>query len=70
LQAEANRVLELLTESENWSHRKAMVRFIGLDVGAARPPYEPLTDAQYEALAARMREQGIVRENDALKGQK
>jgi N-acetylneuraminate lyase len=70
LQAEANRVLELLTESENWSHRKAMVRFIGLDVGAARPPYELLTDAQYEALAARMREQGIVRENDALKGQK
>jgi N-acetylneuraminate lyase len=67
LQAEANRVVELMIENENWSYRKAMVRYLGLDVGAARPPYEPLTEAQYAAFAARIREQGIVRENDALR---
>ncbi len=67
LQTEANRVVELMIENENWSYRKAMVRYLGLDVGAARPPYAPLTEAQYAALAARMREQGIVRENDALR---
>lgn len=65
LQAEANRVLELMTENENWSYRKAMVRFIGLDVGAARPPYEPLTEEAFAAFAERMRRQGIVPEGDA-----
>lgn len=65
LQAEANRVLELMVENENWSYRKAMVRYLGLDVGSARPPYEPLTALQYATFAERMRQQGIVREGDA-----
>lgn len=65
LQAEANRVLQLMVESENWSYRKAMVRYLGLDVGAARPPYEPLSEDAYAAFAERLRKQGIVRENDA-----
>lgn len=66
LQAEANRVLELMVQNENWSYRKAMVRFLGLDVGAARPPYEPLSEEAYAAFAERIRQQGIVRENDAV----
>ncbi len=67
LQTEANRVLELMVESENWSFRKAMVRYLGLDVGAARPPYAPLSEEAYAAFAERIRKQGIVRENDAAK---
>lgn len=70
LQAEANRVVQLMVENENWSYRKAMVRFLGLDVGAARPPYEPLTEEVYAAFAERIRKQGIVRENDAVKALK
>lgn len=64
LQAAANRVLALMTEQENWSYRKAAVRFLGLDIGAARPPYEPLPEDAYAAFAARLRRQGIVREGD------
>jgi len=65
LQAEANRVVELMVENENWSFRKAMVRYLGLDLGAARPPYEPLTEEAYAAFAERIRKQGIVTEGDA-----
>lgn len=67
LQDEANRVLELMTASENWSYRKAMVRFLGLDVGAARPPYETLTEDEYAEFAKRICSQGIVAQDDALK---
>jgi len=67
LQAEANRVVQLMVENENWSYRKAMVRYLGLDVGAARPPYEPLAEEAYAAFAERLRKQGIVRENDAAR---
>lgn len=67
LQAEANRVVELMVENENWSYRKSMVRYLGLDLGAARPPYAPLTDEEYAAFSARIRQQGILRENDALR---
>jgi N-acetylneuraminate lyase len=65
LQAEANRVLELMVENENWSFRKAMVRYLGLDLGAARPPYEPLSEEAYAAFAERVRTQGIVKAGDA-----
>ena len=67
LQAEANRVVQLMVEHENWSYRKAMVRYLGLNVGAARPPYEPLSQEAYAAFAERLRKQGIVRENDAAR---
>ena len=54
LQDEANRVVRLMIESDNWSYRKAMMKFIGLDCGAYRKPFEPLTAAL-----------GIVKQNQA-----
>jgi N-acetylneuraminate lyase len=65
LQAEANRVVEVMVENENWSFRKAMVRYLGMDLGAARPPYEPLTEELYAAFSEKIRKQGIVCEKDA-----
>lgn len=59
-QEEANRVVELMIEDENWSTRKAMMRYIGLDCGAYRYPYAPLTEEQYQAFAARFAALGIV----------
>ncbi|NLF99609.1 MAG: hypothetical protein GX565_05605 [Lentisphaerae bacterium] len=53
-QDEANRMIELMIESDNWSYRKAMMRFIGLDCGPYRQPFEPLTAAQYKAFAKRL----------------
>lgn len=65
VQDEANRVVELMIESDNWSYRKAMMKFIGLDCGWFRRPFEPLTAAQYRAYARRFAALGVVRENQA-----
>ena len=66
-QDEANRVVELMIESDNWSYRKAMMKFIGLDCGWFRKPFEPLTAAQYAAYAKRFAKLGIVKQGAALK---
>lgn len=66
LQDEANRVVELMIESENWSTRKAMMRYIGLDCGACRAPYAPLTEAEYQAFARRIAALGIIKQNAAI----
>ena len=60
-QDEANRVVELMIESDNWSYRKAMMKFIGLDCGPYRKPFEPLTSTQYNAYAKRFAALGIVK---------
>ena len=65
-QDEANRVVELMIEDENWSTRKAMMRYIGLDCGAYRYPYAPLTEEQYQAFAARFAALGIVERDYAV----
>lgn len=67
-QAEANRVIELMIESDNWSYRKAMMKFIGFDCGCYRKPFEPLPQAQYQAYARRFEEMGIVRKNQGGQG--
>ena len=64
-QDEANRVVELMIESDNWSYRKAMMKFIGLDCGPYRKPFEPLTARQYAAYARRFAALGIVAPNQA-----
>ena len=64
-QDEANRVVELMIESDNWSYRKAMMKFIGLDCGWFRKPFEPLTPKQCRAYARRFAALGIVKEKCA-----
>ena len=56
-----------MIESDNWSYRKAMMKFIGLDCGWFRKPFEPLTAAQYRAYAKRFAALGIAKANQALK---
>ena len=68
LQDEANRVVELMIESDNWSYRKAMMKFIGLDCGWFRKPFETLAAAQYRAYAKRFAALGIVKQDQAVKG--
>ena len=60
MQDEANRVVELMIENENWSYRKAMMKYIGLDCGPYRYPYAPLTDEEYAAFAKRIDALGIL----------
>jgi len=66
LQDEVNRVVSLMIEDENWSYRKAFMKYIGLDCGAYRYPYAPLTGAQYSAFAERIAAQNIVKAGAAL----
>ena len=65
LQDEANRVVRLMIESDNWSYRKAMMKFIGINCGSYRAPFEPLTPAQEKAFFRRFAALGIVRRNQA-----
>ena len=64
-QDEANRVVRLMIESDNWSYRKAMMKYIGLDCGAYRKPFEPLTKAEYQAYAARLEKLGVIKKGGA-----
>ena len=59
-QNEANRVVELMIEPDNWSYRKAMMKYIGIDCGPCRKPFEPLTSTQYRIYVKRFAKLGIV----------
>ncbi len=61
LQAEINQVTNLVVEFENWSYRKAVMRFIGYDVGPCRPPYAPLTENEYQEFAKRLDELNVLK---------
>lgn len=65
-QDEANKVVRLMIESDNWSYRKAMMKFVGIDCGAYRPPFEPLTSEQESAFFERFAALGVARRDQAL----
>ena len=72
-QDEANQVVELMIESDNWTYRKAMMKLVGIDVGICRKPFEPLTPAQeraflkrFAALARELKLEGL--KGETLKG--
>lgn len=59
-QDEANQVVRLMIESDNWSYRKAMMKLVGIDVGSYREPFERLTTAQEKAFLRRVDALGIL----------
>ncbi len=59
-QDEANQVVELMIESDNWSYRKAMMKHVGFDCGPYRKPFEPLAPEEEEKFLARFAALGIV----------
>ena len=59
-QDEANQVVRLMIESDNWSYRKAMMKLVGIDVGPYREPFEKLTPAQEKAFLKRVAALGIL----------
>lgn len=52
-QDEANEVVRLMIESDNWSYRKAMMKLAGIDVGPYREPFERLSAAEERAFLRR-----------------
>ncbi len=65
LQAEINRVTNLMISNENWSYRKAIMKYIGFDCGPARSPYAPLTEDQYETYADQLNGLNVLQQNMA-----
>lgn len=70
LQAEINQVTQLMIQYENWTYRKAIMRFIGLDCGSFRPPYGPISDGEYEKFAAQLDQLNILKRGEALSASK
>jgi N-acetylneuraminate lyase len=64
-QDEANRVVRLMIESDNWSYRKAMMKYVGIDCGPYRAPFEKLSSAQEKAYLKRFAALGIAKRNQA-----
>ena len=59
-QDEANQVVRLMIESDNWSYRKAMMKLVGIDVGPYREPFEKLTPAQERAFLKRVSALAVI----------
>ena len=53
-QDEANEVVRLMIESDNWSYRKAMMKLVGIDAGPYRGPFERLSAAEERAFLRRV----------------
>ena len=66
-QDEANQVVRLMIESDNWSYRKAMMKLVGIDVGPYREPFEKLTPAQEMAFLERVRALGIFGKRQSVR---
>lgn len=63
IQAEINTVTHLMVEHENWSYRKAIMKYIGFDCGSARAPYAPLSDQEYEVFADKLDQLKVLKRN-------
>ena len=61
IQAEINTVTNLMVSHENWSYRKAIMKYIGFDCGPARAPYAPLTDLEFEEFADQLDQLGVIK---------
>ena len=64
-QDEINRVMDA-TSTTDYSVRKAIMKYIGLDCGPCRHPFEALSPERYDKLCATLDALGIIRRNDAL----
>lgn len=62
LQAEANRLVDLVVDSfsDNWSAFKVLMKRVGIDCGSCRAPYAPLTETQERQCLARFDALGII----------
>lgn len=67
VQADVNRVVEFVCHTfPKQSFRKAAMRYIGLDCGPFRHPYEPLSEAEYADFCRKADELGLFRRNQGI----
>lgn len=63
IQSQINTVTYLMVSKENWSYRKAIMKYIGFDCGAARAPYAPLSEQEYDDFANQLDLLGVLNRN-------
>jgi N-acetylneuraminate lyase len=63
LQEDINQITYLMAKYENWSYRKAIMKYIGFDCGFCRSPYAPLTESEFDDYATRLDEIGVLKRN-------
>ena len=52
----------MMIEDDNWNYRKAMLKFIGLDIGESPAPVgEPVPAAKMEDFLSRLAALGILK---------
>jgi N-acetylneuraminate lyase len=68
IQAEINKVTFCMAQHENWSYRKAIMKYIGFDCGSARAPYAPLSEEEYSTYATDLDQLNILKRNDGVIG--
>lgn len=67
VQSDVNRVVEFVCHTfPKQSFRKAAMRYIGLDCGPFRHPYEPLSEAEYADFCRKADELGLFRRNQGI----
>lgn len=65
VQQKVNKVIDYFCSFENWSYRKAFMRYIGLDCGPCRPPYQPLDENEYLSFAEGLEGLGVLARDQA-----
>lgn len=66
LQSEINQVTNLMVQHENWSYRKAIMKYLGFDCGSARAPYAKLSDKEYYEYAKQLDDLGVLVRGDKM----
>lgn len=69
VQYEVNRVIAYFCQYDNWSYRKAFMRYIGQDCGPHRGPFAPLSGAEYSEFARGLDKLGLLEPNAAAEYQ-
>ena len=67
LQSEINKVTQLMVQYENWTYRKAIMRYIGLDCGSYRAPYSPISDHEFDTFTLELDKLNVLKRNEAIR---
>ncbi len=54
-----------MVQYENWTYRKAIMRYLGLDCGSYRAPYAPITEEEYNSFADELDTLDVLKRDDA-----
>jgi N-acetylneuraminate lyase len=65
IQSRVNVVIDYFCQFENWTYRKAFMKYIGLDCGHSRLPFGPISDADYTDFETGLDKIGILKRNAA-----